>query len=170
MIPTATGYTVGPANRAGDGSVAITYDPAADVCDAPVITDDYSYTGGGATRGSTPASGSAPDWTDITLAANTFKYPGHAFVGWNDGITTYPAGSFYLLLAGGSPVTFTAQWKTVITDDYSYAGGGASGGSAPASGSSARRHFHHFGGQHVHLPRLRVCRLERWNRHLPGRR
>jgi Listeria-Bacteroides repeat domain (List_Bact_rpt) len=134
VIPTATGYTVGPANRAGDGSVAITYDPAADACDAPVITDDYSYTGGGATRGSTPASGSASDWTDITLAANTFKYPGHAFVGWNDGITTYPAGSFYLLLAGGSPVTFTAQWKTVITDDYSYAGGGASGGSAPASG------------------------------------
>ena len=133
VIPTATGYTVGPTNRAGDGSVAITYDPVADACDAPIVTDDYSYAGGGATGGSTPASGSAPDGTDITLAANTFNYPGHAFVGWNDGTATYPAGSFYLLLNGGSPVTFTAQWKT-FTDDYSYASGGATGGSAPASG------------------------------------
>ena len=62
---------------------------------------------------------------------NTFTYPGHAFVGWNDGTSTYPEGWSYVL---SSPVTFTAQWET--GDDYSYASGGATGGSAPASGSA----------------------------------
>ena len=96
------------------------------------ITDPYSYVGGGGT-GTAPASGSGPDTTSITLAADTFTRAGYTFVGWSDGTTTYQPGASYTLASDGGAITFTAQW-TAVTDPYSYVGGGGTG-TAPASGS-----------------------------------
>ena len=95
-------------------------------------TDDYSYAPGGGT-GTAPASGSQADGTMITLATNTFTFPGNTFTGWSDGNGGGgAAGSSYTLAS--SPIVFTAQWSTNASDSYSYAAGGGTG-TAPASGS-----------------------------------
>ena len=73
-------------------------------------SDDYSYTANGGT-GTAPASGSGPDGTSVTLAANTFSDPGYVFAGWSDGTATYAAEGTYTLSSRGAPVVFTAQWS-----------------------------------------------------------
>jgi hypothetical protein len=82
VISTATTSTFDPTNTSGPGSVTINYDPVTDACGvATGAADDYSYAAGGATGGSTPTSGSGADGSSITLAANTFTYPGYTSPG-----------------------------------------------------------------------------------------
>ena len=97
-----------------------------------LASDPYSYAGGGGT-GTAPSAGSGLDGTTITLAANTFSYPGYTFAGWNDGTATYGASASYLLSSDGAPITFTAQWTANASDPYSFAAAG--GTPTPASGS-----------------------------------
>ena len=73
------------------------------------VTDEYSYAANGGS-GTAPASGSGLDGTTISLASNTFTYPGYTFAGWSDGTTTYPAHDIYTLSSGGTPIVFAAQW------------------------------------------------------------
>jgi uncharacterized repeat protein (TIGR02543 family) len=77
----------------------------------PPATDNYSYAPGGGT-GTAPASGSGLDGSTITLATNTFTYPGHTFAGWNDTTSTDAAGFTYTLAS--NPIVFTAQWSTGV--------------------------------------------------------
>ena len=94
-----------------------------------IINDDYSYAAGGGT-GTAPASGSGLDGTTITLADNTFTYPGYTFAGWSDGTDTYVAGATYTLSSDGSPIVFTAQWTENTIDTVSFV---SDGGAAVAS-------------------------------------
>lgn len=114
-----------------------------------VASDPFVYAGGGGT-GTPPPAGSVPNATSITLATNTFAYPGHTFEGWTDGASCleatdgepgaickdgtliYQAGGTYTLYSDGSTVTFTAQWTNNPTDNFSYATGG--GSPTPPSG------------------------------------
>ncbi len=76
---------------------------------------NYSFVGGTGATGTAPATGGAVEGATITLPENTFvkidatgKYD---FEGWNDGVTTYPAGVDYIMPA--NDVTFTAQWSAL---------------------------------------------------------
>ena len=133
---TFAGWSDGTTTYAAGASYTLSSDGAPIVFTAQWstnATDDYSYAPGTGT-GTAPASGSGLDGTTITLAANTFTYPGHTFAGWSDGTTTYAAGASYTLSSDGAAIVFTAQWSTNATDDYSYAPGTGTG-TAPASGS-----------------------------------
>jgi uncharacterized repeat protein (TIGR02543 family) len=102
-------------------------------------SDDYSYTANGGT-GSAPASGSGPDGTTVTLAANTFSYPGYVFAGWSDGTASYGAGGTYTLSSGGAPIVFTAQWTENPLDTVAFnsdGGAAVSSLSGPDGGSIA---------------------------------
>ena len=102
-------------------------------------SDDYSYTANGGT-GTAPASGSGPDGTTITLAANTFSYPGYVFARWSDGTATYAAGGTYTLSSGGAPIVFTAQWSDNPVDTVAFnsdGGAAVSSLSGPDGGSIA---------------------------------
>ena len=88
-------------------------------------TDDYSYAANGGT-GTAPTSGSGLDGTTITLAANTFTYPGHTFGAWNDGSATFVAGATYTLSSDGAPIVFTAQWVANATDTITFNSEGGS--------------------------------------------
>ena len=102
-------------------------------------SDDYSYTANGGT-GTAPASGTGPDGTTITLAADTFSYPGYIFAGWSDGTATYAAGGTYTLSSGGTPIVFTAQWSENPNDTVAFnsdGGAAVSSISGPDGGSIA---------------------------------
>ena len=101
------------------------------------VTDDYRYAAGGGT-GTAPAAGGGLDGTTITLAANTFTYPGHTFAGWSDGTSTYPAGASYTLSSNGAPIVFTAQWteNTIDTVAFDSDGGAAVASLSGPDGSS----------------------------------
>ena len=103
------------------------------------VTDDYSYAAGGGT-GTAPASGSGLDGTTITLAANTFTYPGYTFAGWSDGTTTYAAGATYTLSSEGTPIVFTAQWTENPIDTVAF---NSDGGAAVCFAERPRRQFDH---------------------------
>ncbi len=100
---------------------------------ANVVTDTYSYnTAGGSTA---PAGGSGSNGSSITLAGAPTKSD-FTFAGWNDGTTTYGAGTSYTLNSNGAAILFTAQWTAnVVTDTYSY--NTAGGSTAPAGGSGS---------------------------------
>lgn len=57
-----------------------------------------------------PSQAASKPGTAITLAAATFTYTGHTFVGWDDGSNLYPAGAKYIV--PNAAVTLTARWKT----------------------------------------------------------
>ena len=68
-----------------------------------------TYANGGGT-GTLPTQGAVQAGTTITVASGAgLSDPGYTFAGWSDGTTTYQPGDSYTV--GGSPVTFTAQWK-----------------------------------------------------------
>lgn len=59
--------------------------------------------------GTTPTQANVAAGGTFTLAASSgFSKAGHSFAGWNDGTTTYDAGSTYTMPA--MDVTLTAQW------------------------------------------------------------
>lgn len=63
----------------------------------------------GAGTGATPTQGDVLSDGTFTLAAATgFARVGYSFVGWNDGTTTYAAGTSYRL--GNAAVMLSAQW------------------------------------------------------------
>ena len=69
-----------------------------------------TYANGGGT-GTLPTQGAVQAGTTITVASGAgLSDPGYTFAGWSDGTTTYQPGDAYTV--GGSPVTFTAQWKS----------------------------------------------------------
>lgn len=82
-------------------------------------THSVAYAAGAAdTEGTLPSDGSAyAAGSIVTLAQNTLTREGYLFVGWNDGVNTYPAGSTVFM--GETDVTFTALWEKVYTLSYS---------------------------------------------------
>ena len=115
-----------------------------------VASDPYVYDAAGGVT--TPASGSAPNATSITLASATTR-TGYTFAGWTDGsacdglnppelgglcvagVASYQAGGTYTFYSDGSTVTFTAEW-TPTTQSVTYALDGGVG-TLPTQGTVA---------------------------------
>ncbi len=78
------------------------------------IPISYALNGG---SGTTPTTTSYSANTSMTLPASTgLTKTGYNFAGWNNGTTTYAAGSTYNV--GVTPVTMTAQWTSALILDY----------------------------------------------------
>ncbi|MBC2727058.1 InlB B-repeat-containing protein [Desulfosporosinus sp.] len=104
--------------------------------DAP---DTYTVTfkGGAGATGVAPTQAATAENGTFVLPANTFTKTGYTFAGWNDGSTTYDAGTTYTMPANA--VTFTAQWTVDAPDTYSvtFIGGAGATGVAPTQAVTA---------------------------------
>jgi len=77
---------------------------------APYTPLAIAFANGGGT-GTLPTATSALPSNSYTLPVSALTRAGYYFSGWNDGTSTYSAGSSYTMPASGS-VTFTAQWSS----------------------------------------------------------
>lgn len=101
-------YTVGAANVILTAQWSATALTMAYVLDGPVgsISPLTKFIG------DTFSLASAPTWAD------------HNFLGWSDGTTAFAPGATYTVT--GTPVTFTAQWESILYGS-TYLAGGATG-------------------------------------------
>ncbi|EHQ88486.1 InlB B-repeat-containing protein [Desulfosporosinus youngiae] len=141
---TKTGYTF-----AGWNDGMTTYDagttytmPANDVtftaqwtADAP-NTYTVTFVGGTGATGTAPTQAATGANGTFALPANTFTKTGYTFAGWNDGMTTYDAGTTYTMPA--NDVTFTAQWTADAPNTYTvtFVGGTGATGTAPTQAAT----------------------------------
>ena len=78
----------------------------------PAITYSVTYVDSGAGSGTLPTQANEPSGATFTVASGSaLTDPGYAFGGWNDGTTTYAAGSTYTMPAAN--VTLTAVWTPI---------------------------------------------------------
>ncbi len=93
-----------------------------------------TYLAGGA-NGSAPTSPTSVNFgSSFIVPPNTYTYPGYTFLGWSDGVNTYPASDSYPLVGTISgDVTLTAAWSAdTLTVTYN-----SEGGSLIAAGSTS---------------------------------
>ena len=123
----------------------------------PATNYSVTYVDSGAGSGTLPTQANEPSGATFTVASGSaLTDPGYAFGGWNDGTTTYAAGSTYTMPAAN--VTLTAVW-TPITYSVTYVDSGAGSGTLPtqanepsgvtftvASGSALTDPGYAFGG------------------------
>ncbi len=93
----------------------------------PPPTYAITYVGGDDAVGDAPIEEAKVAGAQFELKANTFNKTGYVFKGWNDGVSTYQAGTIYTM--GESAVTLTAQWARIYS--VTYVGGEGATGVAP---------------------------------------
>lgn len=79
-------------------------------------TYTVTYVAGGGT-GTAPTVEKYKEGEEFTVKENTFTYEGYTFTTWNDGAKNVAPGAKYVMPA--KDITFTAQWKKEIVDNYS---------------------------------------------------
>ncbi len=79
-------------------------------------TYTVTYLAGGGT-GTAPTVEKYKEGEEFTVKENTFTYEGYTFTTWNDGAKNVAPGAKYVMPA--KDITFTAQWKKEIVDNYS---------------------------------------------------
>ena len=78
----------------------------------PATNYSVTYVDSGAGSGTLPTQANEPSGATFTVASGSaLTDPGYAFGGWNDGTTTYAAGSTYTMPAAN--VTLTAVWTPI---------------------------------------------------------